>query len=774
MSKIKRLLEAYVFARPHIRLSLKVLKTKGEYDWSYAPKKTNDVQVSKNPATPLADAVLQAFGKRVAGQCQWQSSSFPLNGNSTGKVADSQSREKGDAHFEGMFVANKDIDLSPINNIGPFISIDGRPVASRQGVLKDIVDTYKFEVRELFKQRYGKRVTNPLIILNLKCSRGSYDVNIEPAKDDVLFNDAQCILSLVTGFLKNLYSRMQMEAEISLDVSMDSSRSHESEPHELKDTFVTNSSSIELAAAEKANTQPENSTVQTFLGQSTELGPLDMGLPGGEESSGFQAGLSAITHERRSREQMCHGVTSNAEQEHLPRNKSQESGSLIGLTAQPSNSSDSEPDERSLNDIRVSNPWTFAKLNSPKEIPRLPQRTTAENPLMIRQMPTPARQKGDVISANDQPMLSLSSPIHPSNGILPTLSHRGISPRDIDSKAYHSKPFQARSGLRAPGSTHLDPASSDPDEATSYEPRRAIPKFNPPSSTRRANPLRKDIPALSPSSSEDPFPCPTDRAASDDGQVWFDFGPRKREKPGMRANHPLSASHFASARALPVDPEGWASDIHPDLAVTLDYEARKQKAMDDHRKTLRKERAKEQREERIQGRNQLTLDSMLAAPHTQRSAAGISPYQNRYQAAKAALQPQKQKQKRDAPPPPSSSTSENQRAHPAKPLEYVAKQDRVIDLLLSLPTSLDEIARLQDTSKSRHGDDDDGYRCHRDKDDLIHPFESLDTSVVQKWETRLRQIIPTALTLDGTMNGPGRHFDLDLRSTLALATGGKE
>ncbi|KAL8833741.1 MAG: hypothetical protein Q9170_004103 [Blastenia crenularia] len=87
LTKIKRMLQAYAFARPAVRLSLKVLKAKTDKgSWAYAPK--SDASVS--------DAAVKIVGKKVSDQCQsvvWRSdehctditSSLPRNTEQSGR-----------------------------------------------------------------------------------------------------------------------------------------------------------------------------------------------------------------------------------------------------------------------------------------------------------------------------------------------------------------------------------------------------------------------------------------------------------------------------------------------------------------------------------------------------------------------------------------------------------------------------------------------------------------------------------------------------------------
>lgn len=76
LAKIKRLLQAHSLARPHLKLSLKVLKAKNDKgDWKYP--KTARIGNSKLK-TSTFDAATEIIGKKVTDQCQWSSSTWSI------------------------------------------------------------------------------------------------------------------------------------------------------------------------------------------------------------------------------------------------------------------------------------------------------------------------------------------------------------------------------------------------------------------------------------------------------------------------------------------------------------------------------------------------------------------------------------------------------------------------------------------------------------------------------------------------------------------------
>lgn len=86
LSKIKRMLQAYALARPHLRLSLKVLKAKDRKgDWTYP--KSGALSASRLEAS--LHAATDIFGKKLTSQCNVTSSSW----SSTGEQMEEAARE---------------------------------------------------------------------------------------------------------------------------------------------------------------------------------------------------------------------------------------------------------------------------------------------------------------------------------------------------------------------------------------------------------------------------------------------------------------------------------------------------------------------------------------------------------------------------------------------------------------------------------------------------------------------------------------------------------
>jgi DNA mismatch repair ATPase MutL len=181
LAKIRRLVQAYALARPAVRFSLRVLKAKStKGDFVYAPKKDANVE----------DAVLKIFGKDCALQCDWtvmESDGFQFH----------------------AFLPKPSATRPKIANEGAFISIDARPMTANRGTSKQIVATFKERLHKANPTL--KTVKDPFFCMNISCPPGSYDPNIEPAKDDVLFKDGKAVVAAAEQLFISCYPESVIE-----------------------------------------------------------------------------------------------------------------------------------------------------------------------------------------------------------------------------------------------------------------------------------------------------------------------------------------------------------------------------------------------------------------------------------------------------------------------------------------------------------------------------------------------------------------------------------
>ncbi|KAI5200092.1 hypothetical protein E4T39_05895 [Aureobasidium subglaciale] len=182
LTKIKQLLQSYAFARPTTRLSLKVVKAKNDRDnWTYAPKIGSGIE----------DTALKVVGKPCASQCVW-----------------------AEVEHEGFtvqaFLPRPDAHASKISGLGQHVSVNDRPLTSSRGISRQLVRIYKESLKGSSSLEDAK---DPFLYLSLSCPPGSYDVNIEPAKDDVLFGDVDKVVEAVRRLMLISYLEKEDAAE---------------------------------------------------------------------------------------------------------------------------------------------------------------------------------------------------------------------------------------------------------------------------------------------------------------------------------------------------------------------------------------------------------------------------------------------------------------------------------------------------------------------------------------------------------------------------------
>ncbi|KAK1638206.1 hypothetical protein BDP81DRAFT_480273 [Colletotrichum phormii] len=179
-TQIRDLLQVYALTRPHIRLSLKVMKN-DKLSWSYAPGK--------------------GVGKTFSGTTPAISATKP------GRPDTPESIMRLEA-----FLPRADADPVKVSGKGYFISVDSRPMATTRGTMKKLVDTYKQHLRSCVVLAGSSRsISKPFIRLNVECILGSYDPNVTTAKDEVIFANEPKLLALFEDMCKEIYQPTEPE-----------------------------------------------------------------------------------------------------------------------------------------------------------------------------------------------------------------------------------------------------------------------------------------------------------------------------------------------------------------------------------------------------------------------------------------------------------------------------------------------------------------------------------------------------------------------------------
>jgi DNA mismatch repair protein MutL len=176
LKRVKHLLQSFAFARSHVRFALKVLKAKNDKgNWMYAPKAGGNAE----------DAAFKIVGAACASQCTW--SVIEHNGFSL-----------------QAFLPKSDAIAEKVSNVGAFISVDRRPLTISRGLSKQIVKAFREALRKADPRFEG--IKDPFLFLEITCPEQSYDPNIEPAKDDVLFEDPDRVMEAARKLFAAVYA----------------------------------------------------------------------------------------------------------------------------------------------------------------------------------------------------------------------------------------------------------------------------------------------------------------------------------------------------------------------------------------------------------------------------------------------------------------------------------------------------------------------------------------------------------------------------------------
>lgn len=156
---------------------------------------------------------MQLFGIELASQCIVET--YPNKNCQQGVEAPATEVQQGSSPGEEpllMFdalIPKPEADLRRISK-GAFFSVDSRPIASTRVTAQKLVSIFKKYLRDHFPQApAGDMPRDPFIRLDLRCPPGCYDVNVEPSKDDVIFNNEQSVLDQFEAFLSLIYPASQ-------------------------------------------------------------------------------------------------------------------------------------------------------------------------------------------------------------------------------------------------------------------------------------------------------------------------------------------------------------------------------------------------------------------------------------------------------------------------------------------------------------------------------------------------------------------------------------
>ncbi|KAF3905524.1 hypothetical protein AA313_de0202107 [Arthrobotrys entomopaga] len=188
LGQIRPLLLSYYLTHPKVRFQFKCVpgphanqgkkKIDAKYDVIFAASNTRE------------QAVMKAFGTESCRHSRWVD----------------YTSEDGEIEFTA-FVVNPDANAMRISKKGVCIAYKYRPlsVTRTRGLAQSIYSMYKKQVKAAFATSSTENPSEPLLYLNITSSAGKVDVNIEPAKDDILFESNEKVLSYIRDLFEEVY-----------------------------------------------------------------------------------------------------------------------------------------------------------------------------------------------------------------------------------------------------------------------------------------------------------------------------------------------------------------------------------------------------------------------------------------------------------------------------------------------------------------------------------------------------------------------------------------
>ncbi|PKK41178.1 hypothetical protein CI102_14747, partial [Trichoderma harzianum] len=187
----KDLLKACALARPDLRLSFKVLG-EATHCWSYAPV----------CAAGVKEAALQIFGTTLANNCVYVSRNSACD-QATPPQLHQQLPE--DFILEAL-IPKPGFEVQAVKGKGFYLSIDSRPISSQDAMAKKLIAIYKpYLNRAAGTGESCASIPNPFVQLNIRCPPNSYDVNVTPLKDEVVFGNEGAITACFEGLCQKIY-----------------------------------------------------------------------------------------------------------------------------------------------------------------------------------------------------------------------------------------------------------------------------------------------------------------------------------------------------------------------------------------------------------------------------------------------------------------------------------------------------------------------------------------------------------------------------------------
>ncbi|KAI1809171.1 hypothetical protein GGS20DRAFT_590937 [Poronia punctata] len=205
IDKVQELLRAYAMARPQLRLQFKVLPPSNR-TWFYSPR---------HDATPK-EAALHLFGVELASSCSLSTLQRHLKCTEGSVVAGHSPGHTDECFVLEALLIKPDVDFQKIPK-RHYFSVDRRPLNAGRGTAKKLLKIFLDYLRRSASPR---DIRDGFIRLDIRCPPKSYDPNIEPAKDNVLFSDEQLVLDAFREMCSEAYPTAKINHQEPQDISV--------------------------------------------------------------------------------------------------------------------------------------------------------------------------------------------------------------------------------------------------------------------------------------------------------------------------------------------------------------------------------------------------------------------------------------------------------------------------------------------------------------------------------------------------------------------------
>ncbi|CAK7265660.1 hypothetical protein SEPCBS119000_001626 [Sporothrix epigloea] len=207
INAIKALLCGYAMARPQLRFSLKIM-TAAVPEWTYSSLASKQETTEQDS---MRQSVLLLFGAEVARQCEEIviSTNELLGCQATLPqfLSNKSENKTGNYIFEAC-LPRPSATWAKLK-LGGFVSVDGRPLSTvhHQGIAQRLLAVFTSSLERILTETDARHanVKGTFIRLNIRCPAGTYDVNVDSAKTDVLLADEKVVYDAWTALCAKVY-----------------------------------------------------------------------------------------------------------------------------------------------------------------------------------------------------------------------------------------------------------------------------------------------------------------------------------------------------------------------------------------------------------------------------------------------------------------------------------------------------------------------------------------------------------------------------------------